>query len=189
MQIPYDHSQKIKLNQHTTQPGSRQLDACRVALIIIPEQADKAVWEQIACADSLKPRYLRHTRRHKDDKRLGTDLPNSSGTHVILQALDATASSFELLTTARELAAAIHRLDPPALLLQLAGFDQTTGARLLEALIAALLASVCPMPSFKTDKDKAAALARIDVYGLAEKVELSQLRAEITGTFRTATFE
>jgi len=181
MQIPYDHSEKIKLNQHTTRPESRQLDACRVALIIIPEQPDKAVWEQIAHADTLKSRFLRHTRRHKEDKRLCTDLPNTNGTHVILQALDATASTFELLTTARELAAAIHRLDPPVLLLQLAGFDQTTGARLLETLIAALLASVCPMPSFKTDKDKAAALARIDVYGLAEKVELSQLRAEITG--------
>jgi hypothetical protein len=72
MQIPYDHSEKIKLNQHTTRPESRQLDACRVALIIIPEQPDKAVWEQIAHADTLKSRFLRHTRRHKDDKRHGT---------------------------------------------------------------------------------------------------------------------
>ncbi len=82
------------------------MDASRVALVIIPEQPGKAVWEQIACADTLKSRYLRHTRQHKDDKRLGTDLPNRNGTHVILQALDENASTFELLTTARELAAA-----------------------------------------------------------------------------------
>ena len=181
MQIPYDHSEKIKLNQHTNQPGGSQMDACRVALVIIPEQPGKAVWEQIACADTLKPRYLRHKRRHKDDKRLCTDLPNRNGTHVILQALDVNASTFELLTTARELAAAIKRLDPSALLLQLAGFDQATGARLLETLTAALLASACPMPSYKKDKQAAAALRRIDIYGLQEKADLSQLSAEITG--------
>ena len=181
MHIPYDHSEKIKLNQHTILPEKRQLDACRVALVIIPEQPGKAVWEQIACADILRARYLRHRRRHKDDKRLRTDLPNNHGTHVILQALDENATTFELLTTARELAASIRRLDPPSVLLQLAGFDQIAGARLLETLTAALLASTCPMPSFKTDKAAAAALKRIDIYGLTEKVELSQSGAEITG--------
>ena len=181
MQIPYDHIEKVKLNQHITRPGNRQMDASRVALVIIPEQPGKDVWEQMACADTLKSRYLRHTRQHKDDKRLGTDLPNRNGTHVILQALDVNASTFELLTTARELAATIHRIDPPSLLLQLAGFDQATGARLLETLIAALLASTCPMPSYKTDKQAAAALRRIDIYGLAEKVDLAQVSAEITG--------
>ena len=181
MQIPYDHSEKIKLNQHTTRAGGKQLEGCRVALVITPEQPGKAVWEQIAAADTLKPRYLRHKRRHKDGKHLGTDLPNENGTHVILQTMDVDASTFELLTTARELAAAVQRLDPPSLLLQLAGFDQVAGARVLEILTAALLASACPMPSYKSDKDKPAALKRIDIYGLAEKADLSQVSAEITG--------
>ena len=181
MQIPYDHSEKVKLNQHTTRPECKQLDACRVALLIIPEQPGKADWEQLACADTLKPRYLTHKRRHKDSRRLHTDLPNRNGTHVILQAVDENASAFELLTTARELATAIHKLDPAALMLQLAGFEQAAAARLLETLTAALLASVCPMPSYKSDKEKPAALKRIDIYGLAEKTDLSQLTAEITG--------
>jgi len=181
MLIPYDHSEKIKLNQHTTRPESRQLDACRVALLIIPEQPGKADWGQLACADTLKPRYRLQQRQHKDAMRLCTDLPNKNATHVILQAINEHATMFELLTTARELAAEVHRHDPAALLIQLAGFEQVPGARLLEALTAALLASICPMPSYKSEQDKPAALRRIDCYGLSDKVDLSQLRAEMAG--------
>ncbi|MEN8204507.1 MAG: leucyl aminopeptidase family protein [Pseudomonadota bacterium] len=181
MQIPYDHSEKVKLNQYTSSPESRQLDSARVALVITPEQPGKAVWEQLAYADTLKSRYLRQKRQHRDAKRLRTDLPNKTGTHVILQAIDENASTFELLTTARELAATVHKLNPAALLLQLAGFEQAAAARLLEILSAALLASVCPMPSYKSDKENPSILKRIDIYGLAEKTDLSQVTAEIAG--------
>ena len=181
MQIPYGHSEKVKLNQYIRNPGNRQLDSTRVALVITPEQPGKAVWEQLAYADTLKSRYLRLKRQHKDAKRLLTDLPNDNGTHVILQTLDEHASTFELLTTARELATVIHKLDPAALVLQLAGFQQAAAARILETLIAALLASVCPMPSYKSDREAPSALKRIDIYGLAEKTDLSQVTAEIAG--------
>jgi len=181
MRIPHDHSEKVKLNQHIRHPESGQLDGARVALIMIPKQPGKAAWEQLAYADILKSRYQRQKRQHKDAHRLHTDLPNKNGTHVILQTIDENASTFELLTTARELAAAIHKLDPAKLLLQLADFEQAGAARLLEALTAALLASVCPMPSYKSDKEKLAALKRIDIYGLTEKADLSQVTAEITG--------
>ena len=181
MQIPYDHSEKVKLNQHTTTPDSKQLDTCRVALLIIPEQPGKADWEQLACAETLMSRYLLQQRQHKDARRLCTDLPNKNATRVILQAMNGQATMFELLTTARELAAEINRHDPAVLLVQLAGFEQAPGARLLEALLAALLASVCPMPSYKSDQEKPAALKRIELFGLTEKVDLSQLGAEITG--------
>jgi leucyl aminopeptidase len=181
MQIPYDHSEKVKVNQHTTRPDCKQLDTCRVALLIIPERPGKADWEQLACTETLMSRYLRQQRQHKDARRLCTDLPNKNATRVILQAMNGQATMFELLTTARELAAEINRHDPAVLLLQLAGFEQAPGARLLEALLAALLASVCPMPSYKSDQDKPAALRRIEVFGLTEKVDLSQLGAEIAG--------
>jgi leucyl aminopeptidase len=182
MQIPYDHSEKVKLNQYTNIPDSKLLDACQVALLLVPEQPGKADWEQIpGYADTLKSRYRQQQRLHKDARRLCTDLPNKNGTRVILQAVDKNASMFELLTTARELAGEVHQHNPAAVLLQLAGIEQAPGARILEALTAALLASVCPMPSYKSDKDKPAALKRIDCYGLADPVDLSQLRAEIAG--------
>jgi leucyl aminopeptidase len=182
MQIPYNHSEKVKLNQHTNRPDSKQMDAVQVALLLVPKPPAKADWEQIpGYAETLKSRYRQQQRLHKDTSRLCTDLPNNSGTRVILQAVDKNATMFELLTTARELAAEVHQHNPTALLLQLAGFEQATGARLLEALAAALLASVCPMPSYKSEQDKPATLKRIDCYGLADKVDLSQLRAETAG--------
>ena len=49
------------------------------------------------------------------------------------------------------------------------------------AKIAALLAAVCPMPSYKSEPDKPAALKRIDIYGLAQQIDLSRVQAELTG--------
>jgi leucyl aminopeptidase len=181
MLIPYDRSKKIQLNQHTRTPEAGQFEAVRCALVITPGQPGNAIWDQLACADTLKPRFQRLQRQRKDANRLSTDLPNSNGTRIILQTVDANASTFELLTTGRELAAIIHKIDPPALLLQLAGFTQTQGARVLEALTAALLASVCPMPSYKSKPDKPAVLKRIEIFGLTEKHDLSQVQAEIEG--------
>lgn len=181
MRIPYDHSEKIKLNQHKAAAGVKQLDASRVALLIVPQQPDKGVWEQVAHAGVLKPRYQRALRKDKDATRLATDLPNDNGTRVILQALDPEASTFELLTLARKLAAQVLDIDPPSLLVQLAGFEQASGTRILEAITAAVLAAACPMPSYKSDKDRPAGLKRIDVYGLPGRANLAQVRAEITG--------
>ena len=181
MHIPYKHSENIKLNQHLKNPQTQQIDARQVALILVPEKPGKTVWEQLAYADVLKPRYQRLQRQPGDHARLSTDLPNKRGTRVLVQAINAEASTFEYLSTARELAAAAGTRNPASLLLHIAGFPQATAARLLEAMTAALLASVCPMPSFKSDADKAAALRQIDIYGLQDAVELAPVQAEAAG--------
>jgi len=181
MQIPYDHSEKIKLNQYKTSATAKQLDASRVTLMLLPAQPGKAVWEQLPYGDDLRPRYQRVLRKDKQTRRLGTDLPNAQASHVILQTIDAKATTFELLTLARELAARVLEIDPPTVLLQFAGLEQAVAARVLEAMTAALLAAACPMPSFKSDRDKPATLGRIDIYGLANKVDLTQVQAEISG--------
>jgi leucyl aminopeptidase len=67
------------------------------------------------------------------------------------------------------------------LLLHIAGFAHADAARLMQAMTAAMLASVCPMPSFKSEDEKPAALNRIDIYGLEERVELAPVQAEIAG--------
>jgi leucyl aminopeptidase len=181
MQIPYKHTENIKLNQYLKPPESRQIDARRVVLLLIPEKPGKATWEQLSYSDILKSRYQRMKRQAKDNMRLTTDLPNGNGTRVVLQSLAADASTFEYLTTARELAAEIRKRNPATLLLQIAGFKHADAARILQALTAAMLASVCPMPSFKSDNEKPAVLNRIDIYGLEEQVELAQVQAEIAG--------
>ncbi|MCK5383618.1 MAG: leucyl aminopeptidase family protein, partial [Gammaproteobacteria bacterium] len=181
MHIPYKHSENIKLNQYLKNPQPQQIDARQVALIIVPEKPGKAAWDMLAYADVLKPRYQHLQRQPGDHACLSTDLPNKRGTRVLLQAMDAEASTFECLTIARELAAAAGTQNPASLLLHIAGFPQATAAGLLEAMTAALLASVCQMPSFKSDADKPAALKQIDIYGLKETVDLAPVQAEIAG--------
>jgi leucyl aminopeptidase len=181
MQIPYRHSEKIKINQHTKTPSAARLDAFPVAICILPEKPGAAEWAQLPAADILKPRFQQLRRRDRHANRLITDLSGKAAPHVVVQTLDPAAATFELLTQCRELAAAVRSRDPAAVLLQIAGFDPAVTARLLEIVITALLAAVCPLPSFKSEPDKPAALARIDIYGLEEPVDLSQLQAETIG--------
>ena len=181
MHIPYRHSEKIKLNQHLKAPLKSQIDAARVVLILLPEKPGKAVWTQLAYGDLLNSRYQQRKRQDKHASRLVTDLPNNSGTRVILQSFAAKSTTFEFLTLARKLAAEIRSLDPAALLVQVAGFKMAQSTRLIETLSAAILASICPMPSYQAETKPVARLKRIDIYGLTEKTDLAQLIAETAG--------
>ncbi|MDH3985520.1 MAG: hypothetical protein OEV12_03780, partial [Gammaproteobacteria bacterium] len=57
MHIPYKHSENIKLNQHLKTPTRAQIDARQVSLIITPQKPGKALWDTLAYAEVLKPRY------------------------------------------------------------------------------------------------------------------------------------
>jgi leucyl aminopeptidase len=181
MEIPYRHSENIKLNQHTKDALPKQADSHRVMLCLLPDKPASAHWARLAYADVLKPRYQRLRRDDRHNTRLITDLPNKSGTHVILQAIGPDSSAFECLTLARKLAAALRRQNPATVLVQLAGFDHDVTARLVEALTAALLAAACPMPDFKSESRPPAALRRIDIYGLENRLDLATVQAEIIG--------
>lgn len=94
-----------------------------------------------------------------------TQLPNRAGTRVTLWTLDPAASTFELLSTAREIIAA-HRHPVPAILsIASTGIDPTLAERGCEALIAAALAADFAMPAFKSKPDPAARLKRIQLFG------------------------
>ena len=181
MRIPYRHTEKIKLNQHTRLLLKKQVDAARVVLILLPEKPGKAQWTQLAHSGILKSRYQQLKRQDQHATRLITDLPNETGSRIILQTISPQTPSFELLTTARKFAAAIRTQDPAALLIQVAGFKANEAARLIETTTAAILASVCPMPGYQSEPAKTAALKRIDLYGLEERVDLAVVQAEITG--------
>jgi len=181
MQIPYRHIEKVKINQQTKTPPTARLDAFPVAICLLPEKPGAADWALLPCADILKSRFQQLRRRDRHASRLATDLPGDAATHVIVQTLDPAASSFELLTLARKLATSVRSRNPAAVSLQLAGFDADATPRLVEILIAALLAAACPMPSFKSEPDKPATLKRIDIHGLQARIDLSQVQAETIG--------
>ncbi|MFV1973072.1 MAG: leucyl aminopeptidase family protein [Thiohalobacterales bacterium] len=181
MEIPYRHTEKININQHTTDADARRLDSFRVALLVLPERPRKTHWERLPYSTTLKPRFQAMRRRDKSQHRLVTDLPNRNVTHTVVQTIDPNASSFEILTTARELASAVRGHDPAAVLVQVAGFAQATAEHLINCLATALLSSVCPMPSFKSKPAPDAKLNRIDCYGVEQPVDLAAVRAEVIG--------
>ena len=181
MEIPYRHTEKIKLNQHTTAADTKRLDSYRVALLILPAKVHKTHWEQLPHGATLKPRFQAMRRRDKNLDRLATDLPNRNATHTVVQTIDPAASTFEILTTARKLAASVKEHDPAAVLVQITGFEPAATERLIDCLATALLSAVCPMPSFKSEQTPDARLKRIDFYGLEQKTDLAAVRAEVIG--------
>jgi leucyl aminopeptidase len=185
MQIPYGFTEKIKINQHAKPALAMQADAQHAMLLLLPKAAVPATWKTLPYGDLLEARFERLQRHERQASRLVTDLPNGNATHVIVQTLDPHCATFELLTTARKLAAKLRKRDPPSLLLQTAGFRPAATGRLVEAMTAALLAAVCPMPSYKTDAEKPAALKRIEIHGLKHPVDLAETRAEIAGNHLT----
>ena len=142
-------------------------------------------WKHLPYAGLLRSRFQRLQHQDRKANRLVTDLPNGNATHVILQTLDLQCNTFELLTIARKLAAKLQKQDTSSVLLQFSGFRTSDARRLTEAMTAALLAAVCPMPSYKSEADKPATLKRIEIYGLKVTLDLAQVRAEITGNHLT----
>ncbi|HYQ71198.1 MAG TPA: hypothetical protein VET88_04630, partial [Gammaproteobacteria bacterium] len=65
MQIPYRHTEKIKINQHTKTPTTARLEAFPVALCILPEKPGAADWAQLPAADILKSRFQQLRRRDR----------------------------------------------------------------------------------------------------------------------------
>jgi len=185
MKIPYGFTEKIKINQHAKPALTAQMEAHRAALLILPEKADAPAWKLLPYAGLLKSHFQRLQYRDRKANRLVTDLPNGNATHVILQTLNPQCNTFELLTEARKLAAELRKQDTSSVLLQFSGFRTPDARRLAEAMTAALLAAICPMPSYKSEPDKPAALKRIEIYGLKETLDLAQVRAEITGNHLT----
>jgi leucyl aminopeptidase len=181
MDIPYRHSEKIKLNQHTKDLTGKAVDALAALILLVPAKPGKAVWERLPHADVLKARWLQQRRRDKDSDSLVTDLPNPAGTRVILQGIEPDDSAFASLERMRKLADHLRKTDPAVAGVQLTGFDPASGGRLLEHLVAALLAAACPMPSYKSKPRPAAALRQLDIHGLEASVDLAQVRAEAAG--------
>ena len=56
MDIPYRHSEKIKLNQHPKDLTPAAVDALAAVILLVPDKPGKAVWERLPYADILKPR-------------------------------------------------------------------------------------------------------------------------------------
>jgi leucyl aminopeptidase len=181
MQIPYTYIENININQQAKDSTEKQLDSRPAAIMLVPARPGKDVWDRLPYGEVIRTRYQRRLRSDKTCSQVTLDLPNKNGTRVLLQTIKPDTSTFTCLTLARKLAAELRTIDPQSISLQVAGFDTETGERITESMLAALLTASCPMPDFKSKPAPGVTLNRINIYGLAKKINLKPLRAEIMG--------
>jgi leucyl aminopeptidase len=150
-------------------------------ILLLPEAPDQAVWAKLPHGELLFARWQQLLQHDQDADRLITDLPNPVATRVLVQTIKPDSAAFTVLSCARKLASAARESDPARIGVQTSGFSAAQSARLLEQLCAALLANACPMPSYKSKAVPQAALRRIDLYGVEQRIDLAPLQAEISG--------
>jgi leucyl aminopeptidase len=171
---------KIKINQHPDLPDTQRVDAAEALILLLPEAALRKAWPLVPYADVLHQRVARLPAKLGNTVLLATDLPNRGSTHVAVACIKSGSSAFELLSLARELAAAVLKYKPEQVMVCLAGLDDELAARVAEAQVAALLAASVEMPSYKSKPEKHQALRTIAVHGAARQ-DYARTLAEARG--------
>jgi len=173
---------KIKLKQQKGNLTQRAADTISHLIILLPQDCldtkPKLAWPALPFEETLKLRL----KRGGDNKALlTTDLPNKASTHLTLSGIKKEMGRFELLTLARKLAAPHLAQNPTSIAITAAGFDDETAAPLIKAVVAALLAASCEMPSFKSKAAKPSKLHTIQILGATKRIDFSRTIAEADG--------
>jgi leucyl aminopeptidase len=173
---------KIKLKQQKGNLTQRAADTISHLIILLPQDCldtkSKRAWPTLPFEETLKQRLK---RGGDNEALLATDLPNKASTHVTLSGIKKEMGRFELLTLARKLAAPHLAQNPTSIAITAAGFDDETAAPLIKAVVAALLAASCEMPSFKSMAAKPSKLHTIQILGATKRIDFSRTIAEADG--------
>ncbi len=171
---------KIKINQHPDLPDARRVDGVEALILLLPDGALRKPWPEIPYGDVLRQRVARLPAKTCNSILLATDLPNRGSTHVAVACIKSGSSAFELLSLARELAAAALKHKPKQVMVCLAGLDGALAERVAEAQVAALLAASVEMPSYKSKPERHHVLQAIAVHGV-DRQDYAQTLAEARG--------
>ena len=173
---------KIKLKQQKGNLTQRSVDTISHLIILLPQDCldtkSKRAWPELPFEEILKQRLK---RAGDNEALLTTDLPNKASTHLTLSGIKKELGRFELLTLARKLAAPHLAQNPTTVSITAAGFDDETAAPLIKAVVAALLAASCEMPSFKSKAAKSSKLHTIQILGATKRIDFSRTIAEADG--------
>jgi len=171
----------IKIKQEVNIPTKSDADTIGHLMLVLPHTQTAQRWPKFPYSGLLKERFVRSGKKPDDDHLLVTDLPNKAGTHVVLGFIRPDASSFELLTLARKLAASQLEYNPRSIAFFAAGFNTGFNNRFAEAVVAAALAITSSMPEYKSTKKKPHPLKSIHLYGLDTKIDFKRTSAEAEG--------
>lgn len=179
VKIPYQFLEKIKLNQTLKAPSDAMAERADALLIWLPESAGSVHLGGLPNSELLQKRW-----RQRQPGPVQTELPNKAGSAVRLAACQA-ASTFEYLNLARQQVCALLTRRTRRLLIDVSLLPDEQKSRVAEACLSSALAHVCPLPSLKSEPDKAYSLSQVQLTGLNEKLDLEALRAEAQGNHLT----
>jgi leucyl aminopeptidase len=147
-------------------------------VVVVPRDASPSIWRGVPEGAALA-RLLRQapdaTAVPAVHTRVGAATPAS------VAAFAASGGAFERLTFARKLVAHLVATGARTATLVVPGFGDAERAALAEAVVAAALAAVAPMPSLKRTPPPAPRLRELRIHGLEGALPLARLRAEAAG--------
>jgi leucyl aminopeptidase len=167
--------EKVVIKQNKNQLTSREIDTWEHVILVLPPTD----WPHIPYQEILSRRA----------RKLGdaggpqhTELPNERDTRVSWATVKPGISSFELLTLARKLVALHWNAAPTRIALAAPSLEPDLATRVMEALVAAVLAKAAALPHYKSKKSKSERpLKGITLYGQTRKLDLNRTQAEAEG--------
>jgi len=167
--------EKVVIKQNKNQLTSREIDTWEHVILVLPPTD----WPQIPY-QAILSRRARKLGNNGDP--LHTELPNERDTRVSWATVKPGISSFDLLTLARKLVVLHWDAAPTRIALAVPGLEADLAARVLEALVAAVLAKAAALPHYKSKKNtRERPLKGITLYGQTRKLDLSRTVAEAKG--------
>ena len=174
--IPHPH--KVEIKQPLTAADTARVDALDAVIILLPESALQNRWPDFPHSALLQKRLLQGKKMLPPTR---ADLPNGRGTVAVVAACKAGASAFEHLSLARKALAKLKDTRPATLGLLLPGWRDEERATLAEALVAATLASQFDPPSYKAEKEVAATLESLTLFGGNRALDFGRTLAAAEG--------
>jgi len=173
------HSEIPKISQEAGGLTEKALEIQTNAIFLAPAPDFDA--DLLPFGKEIIKRLKRAGHKLDRDKIFTTDLPNANATRVAVAGIDPASSAFDLLTLARQLAAAHKGQKPQRIPVACFGLKPDVAGRACEALLAALLAADFPMPDYKSKPEKPARLREIHIYGYMAADGYARTIAEARG--------
>ncbi len=150
-------------------------------LLAVSRPLNENALRNLPYGTELTQRIKRRADDFSGGSTLAFDLPNRRGTRVVVLPVATDSDTYTLLTLARKAVAGGLRGALEQAHLLVAVDDGALGARVAEAVIAALLAASAELPQFKSKPQKAPRLKRVTLHGIGRRIDGERLLAEAEG--------
>ena len=168
-----------KIKQESRTLSAEALDIYSNVIMLLPKKQTEL--KSVPFGAEMAQRLQRANYKLDSGKPFTTDLPNKSGTHIALTAIDSESGAFELLTLARRLVAVHKSQKLETMVVACYGLKAKDAERACESILAALLAAHFAMPDFKNKPDKSAKLREVHIFGHVSAGDYARTIAESRG--------